>query len=458
MQSRNKSDKYIIKNNVTIVAPRSHRLMTPFVLKEQNDWFEDEIKFLRHYIRDGMKILDIGANYGVYALTMAKLIGPSGRLWAFEPTASTASYLSEGIKANKFKNITLLQVGLSNKTGKAKLFTSDNAELNSLTKAAVPDAHSETISLVTLDYCMNKYNWNRLDFIKLDAEGEECNILKKGRNTLTALSPLIMFEFKHGDSVNFSLISSFKMLGYSCYRLIPVLNILVPFDPNETFDNYQLNIFCCKEDKSKQLEEEGWLVCQWVVDTKGDKDKARKYIESTGYGNTIGSHIDYEDTSEMYMETINSYLSSISTEISASNRVGLLMSSLDAVKRLLKQGNQSIEQLTTFSRIAIDAGERALGVKILKQLIDQYPSDLSFNIREPFLPATNTFDDINPDNNLNGWLFSSILEQFIKKSAFSSIFNPQHMQPLFERLQGLGFISSDMNRRKELIKLSMGMD
>ena len=109
MQSRNEADKYIIKNDVTIVAPRSHRLMTPFVLKEQNDWFEDEIKFLRHYIRDGMKILDIGANYGVYALTMAKLIGPSGRLWAFEPTASTASYLAEGIKANKFKNIKLLQ-------------------------------------------------------------------------------------------------------------------------------------------------------------------------------------------------------------------------------------------------------------------------------------------------------------------------------------------------------------
>lgn len=457
MQSRNESGKYIIKNNVTIVAPRSHRLMTPFVLKEQNDWFEDEIKFLRHYITDGMKILDIGANYGVYALTMAKLIGPSGRLWAFEPTASTASYLAEGIKANKFKNIKLLQVGLSNKTGKAKLFTSDNAELNSLTKAAVPDAHSETISLVTLDYCMNKYNWNRLDFIKLDAEGEECNILKKGRNTLASLSPLIMFEFKHGDSVNFSLISNFKMLGYSCYRLIPILNILVPFDPNEPFDNYQLNIFCCKEDKSKQLEEEGWLVSQWNVDIKGAKDKAIKYIESTGYGKMIGSRIDYEDTSEVYMEIINSYLSSISTEVSASNRVGLLMSSLDAVKRLLKQGNQSIEQLTTFSRIAIDAGERALGVKILKQLIDQHPSDLSFKIREPFLPATNTFDNINPDNNLNGWLFSSILEQFIKKSAFSTIFNPLHMQALLERLQGLGFISSDMNRRKELINLSIEM-
>ena len=70
--------KFTIKNNISVIAPDSIGLMTPFVLQEQNDWFEDEMKFMRHFIKPGMKIIDIGANYGLYTLTIAKLAGESG--------------------------------------------------------------------------------------------------------------------------------------------------------------------------------------------------------------------------------------------------------------------------------------------------------------------------------------------------------------------------------------------
>ncbi len=455
MQTKYEPEKYIIKNDITIIAPRSLRLITPFVLKEQNDWFEDEIEFIRHYITDGMKVLDIGANYGVYTLTMAKNIGSSGKLWAFEPTELTARYLAESIKVNKFTNISLLQMGLSNKTGKAKLFTSDNSEMNSLSKEAVQNSHGETISLKTLDYCMNKYNWTQLDFIKLDAEGEECNILKKGKNIFTSLSPLIMFEFKHGESVNLPLISSFKRLGYNCYRLIPALNILVPFNHNESFDSYQLNIFSCNKNKSNQLENEGWLVTHWETDIRISTDNVQSYIQNTEYGETTKSFIDYKNCSDKYLETISSYLLSFSNELSSHEKVGSLMLALRNINSMLQHGEQRVERLSTFSRIAIDAGERALGLKILKQLIDQYPSNLSFDIKDPFLPATKTFEYVNPRENLKEWLFSSILEQFIIKSAFSSIYNWQLILPLLERLKSLGFISNDMSRRYELIQLSI---
>jgi len=102
--------------------------------------------------------------------------------------------------------------------------------------------------------------------LRLMPKGEECNILKKGKNTLTSLSPLIMFEFKHGKSVTLQLINNFKKLGYHCYRLIPALNVLVPFDHNKCFDRYQLNIFCCDNKKAIQLENEGWLVKNWESD------------------------------------------------------------------------------------------------------------------------------------------------------------------------------------------------
>ena len=241
-----------IPNDVSVTVPAQMNLMTSFVLHEQHDWFEDEIKFIRTYLKPGMKVIDIGANYGTYALTMAKLVGDTGKVWAFEPTEATANCLRESIAENHFQNFELIQAGLSNRIGQAELYTASNSELNSLTKEAVPGAQHETIDLLTIDHCFEQYPWDNIDFIKLDAEGEEINILMQAEKALTYLSPLIMFELKHGKNVNLPLINRFAELGYKTYRLVPGLNILIPFDHNKSFDKYLLNLFCCKDDRADQ--------------------------------------------------------------------------------------------------------------------------------------------------------------------------------------------------------------
>lgn len=84
-------------DGVRIVVPDSLDRITPYVVLEQQDWFEDEIKFVRRLLKPGQKAIDIGANYGVYTLSMAKAVGPTGRVWAFEPASRTARLLAEGI-------------------------------------------------------------------------------------------------------------------------------------------------------------------------------------------------------------------------------------------------------------------------------------------------------------------------------------------------------------------------
>src|SRR5579872_223267 len=96
-------------DGVRVVVPDSLDLITPYVLQEQKDWFEDEIKFLRRLIRPGQKVIDIGANCGVYALTLARLVGPTGRVWAFEPASGTANLLASGIAANNFTHLELIR-------------------------------------------------------------------------------------------------------------------------------------------------------------------------------------------------------------------------------------------------------------------------------------------------------------------------------------------------------------
>src|SRR5438105_44340 len=89
-------------DGVRVVVPDSLEQITTYVLQEQRDWFEDEIRFLRRLIQPGQKAIDIGANVGVYALTLARLVGPTGRIWAFEPASATANLLAAGVAANNF--------------------------------------------------------------------------------------------------------------------------------------------------------------------------------------------------------------------------------------------------------------------------------------------------------------------------------------------------------------------
>ena len=106
-----------LPGGLQIQVPDSLDLITPYVLLEQGDWFEDEIKFLRKILRSGEKIIDIGANYGTYTLTMARAVGEGGAWWAFEPASSTAQCLRASIEANGLGHVVLEQCALSSAPG-----------------------------------------------------------------------------------------------------------------------------------------------------------------------------------------------------------------------------------------------------------------------------------------------------------------------------------------------------
>jgi hypothetical protein len=82
-------------DGVRIVAPNSIELITPDVLHEQQDFFEDELPFVRGLLQAGQKVIDIGANYGVYTLSMAQMAmcGHSNRCRALRNSSPRASRL-----------------------------------------------------------------------------------------------------------------------------------------------------------------------------------------------------------------------------------------------------------------------------------------------------------------------------------------------------------------------------
>ena len=131
-----------IRGDISACVANSNNFMTTYVLRERGDWFEDEMGFLRNFVSPGMQVLDIGANYGLYTLTLAKLAGPSGKVWAIEPSSETASYLNTSIHQNGFQNVQLEVIGLSSQNGTAWLSLNDNAELNQVSSSAPADGQS----------------------------------------------------------------------------------------------------------------------------------------------------------------------------------------------------------------------------------------------------------------------------------------------------------------------------
>ena len=256
----NSTTMLMLADGVRIIVPDSLNLITTYVLLEQEDWFEDEIKFLRRLLQPGQKVIDIGANYGVYTLSMAKRVGPNGRVWAYEPASKTASLLTASIAANNFDHVVLEQSALSSAKGAALLSLNDNSELNALVHEHKNSGETETVTLTTLDECLEAHGWQDIAFLKIDAEGEEANIIRGGTNFFAAESPLIQYEVKAGSELHLELVQAFAELGYHSYRLVPGLDLLVPFDEKEPVDGYLLNLFACKPDRATYLAGRGFLV------------------------------------------------------------------------------------------------------------------------------------------------------------------------------------------------------
>ncbi|MFZ2542376.1 MAG: FkbM family methyltransferase [Gallionella sp.] len=461
-------------DGVQIVVPDSLNLITPYVLLEQQDWFEDEVKFLRRLLQPGQKVIDIGANYGVYTLSMAQTVGPTGCVWAFEPASSTARLLAEGIAANGFTQVVLERSALSSTSGTAQLSLNDNSELNALLHGKSSTNASETVALVTLDECLESYGWQDIDFVKIDAEGEEANILKGGKRFFSEQSPLVQYEIKAVEDLHMELVQNFAALGYDSYRLVPGLDLLVPFDAKLPPDRYLLNLFCCKRDRVECLAAQGFLLDSAVhlptMQTERFKDASEKVKNLNAYNwrHTIAK-LPYgvrlanlwEQTvaagsSAEVSEAISFYAISQDASLTSSERFEALAASVNTLN-ILCERQPSYLRLASLSRVARDYGSRSLAVKSLAHLHDTIRKDHKVNASEPFLTPGERFDSVPPRDVVGDWVLAAILEELEKLGSFSSFYTGISARQRLEMIHALGFGSAEMERRLHLLQKRFGL-
>ncbi|MEM7595960.1 MAG: FkbM family methyltransferase, partial [Cyanobacteria bacterium P01_A01_bin.83] len=95
-----------------------------FVTREN---YDPELIYLENLLAPGQVFIDGGANYGIYTVVAAKLVGSSGKVFSFEPAVETHPILEKNIRINNLINTKAFQYGLSDHVGKARFYHVDNA-------------------------------------------------------------------------------------------------------------------------------------------------------------------------------------------------------------------------------------------------------------------------------------------------------------------------------------------
>jgi len=167
-------------------------------------------------------IVDIGSNFGYYAIHLARALGKDSRAIAFEPMPRNFERLSRNIALNDMAGrVTALQVGLSDSPGEARMAACAGNSGSAQIGAAAGDHVS--VRLETLDGLWPSLAGTRsADFIKIDVEGHELKALTGARRVLERHQPIVLLEvdpprLAEAGSSPAALAAFFSELGYRHY-------------------------------------------------------------------------------------------------------------------------------------------------------------------------------------------------------------------------------------------------
>ena len=174
-------------------------------------------------IKPGDICWDVGANIGFYTCLLASLVEDSGAIVAFEPAARTYGYLNENVSLNQFTNVTVVNKGLGDKQEQRPLYYSEAglAEGTASLKYADGRAASERVTLDTIDSLIPELPIP--DFIKIDVEGYQLEVLRGAESCLKTHAPLLIAELRDVGETNRDIFGEIEdyvaNLGYQLYEI-----------------------------------------------------------------------------------------------------------------------------------------------------------------------------------------------------------------------------------------------
>ncbi len=217
-------------------------------IRELGEFSEGEIELFKQLLKPGCVAVEAGANIGTHTLPLARIVGPRGRIHAFEPQRIVHQTLCANVALNSLTNVSAYWSGVSNEPGSLFVPPIDySAEQNFGGINLQNFTEGERVPLVTVD----SLNLNRLELLKADVEGMELAVLQGANSTIQRCKPAMYLECDRADRAA-ELLGHIFNLGYEAYWHRPPMYNSNNFfkNPNNPFGPViSINVLALHRDK-----------------------------------------------------------------------------------------------------------------------------------------------------------------------------------------------------------------
>lgn len=197
------------------------------------EFSEGEVEIFRQIVKPDFVVLDIGANIGVHTLFFAGAVGPGGLVIAFEPQRLIHQTLCANMALNSIENTICLQSAVADKPGSMAVPLLNPREAQNFGGLELGSHdRGDQVAVTAIDGMGLK----RCDFIKIDAEGMEVEVVRGGRRTLARDQPVLYVENDRKQR-SAELIRLIDSLGYRQFWHLP------PLFNADNFAGNQENVF-----------------------------------------------------------------------------------------------------------------------------------------------------------------------------------------------------------------------
>ncbi|HEV3165923.1 MAG TPA: FkbM family methyltransferase [Isosphaeraceae bacterium] len=186
-------------------------------------------EFLREWCRPGDTVMDAGSHLGLFTVCMSRLVGPSGRVLAYEPTPHTCAVLRETVRINHCESNVLVQnKAVAKGQGCASFFETGDVVSNA--NSLVRNKRSKReIAVETVSIDQEVPPGRNVRLLKIDVEGAELDVLRGACRTLASSRPLVHLSLhpaqirENGGTMEevWDLLRDFRMEVFHDRKIVP---------------------------------------------------------------------------------------------------------------------------------------------------------------------------------------------------------------------------------------------
>jgi len=215
--------------DVAVVENDSH--LSKWIVEQKTLAVADGFcRLFKQYIPEGGTVVDVGASLGDHTVTYSDMVGNAGIVHAFEPNPVAFECLRYNMR--KRQNVVIYPIALGSYEAFGSVVENDNLGAAQVVLSTVGAILVKPLDLIGR-------HWTRLDFVKIDAEGFEPDIIQGARATLRRLRPALLVE------INRPVLAARQLSPDDILRPLAELGYRVePCDPKLTMDLEMVDVIC----------------------------------------------------------------------------------------------------------------------------------------------------------------------------------------------------------------------